>query len=338
MRQSKDQIQIAVPRLIALALFALMIGTAAIVKIILTGYPSGPFDALFFVGAAAVVSLFLFYFFMTLQRNPTSLRIALVGLPGSGKTVFLSVLFHELPLFRDGKIAFQPYGIETIEEVARNLDILASGGWPPRTGAVQVFPFRANARVVSRFIPHRYTLEIGDYAGEHTKDFASTAGAWLHRTKFFGYVIDSDVLFLAVDGQTLARGSLLELQKMQNNLIAALQVFLDQRGVGPGKKTSIPVAVLVLKGDCLVRTTTKTHTEGADTISSLEENVYFLKGMDLVEGSLHDLLSLCKNRCRNTHAFLISAVGSVKDDGSPPPQIEPMYVCAPMLWALRHLS
>jgi len=270
----------------------------------------------FSIVLGSLILVYLSFFVGTLKKNPTSLRIGLVGLPGSGKTVFLSVLFNEIQVQQKDRVEFQPYGRETIEEVARNLNILASGQWLPPTESGVVFPFRANVRVTGGLFPKRYTVEIGDYAGEHTKEFDSSSEQWLHRTKYFEYIIDSDVLFLAIDGETLIESSTSETERMQNNLVAALQVLLEKKGVQPGRKTSMPIAVLILKADRL-------KTKEVEDFSTAK---------------IDRILTICKNRCLKSEVFFVSSVGSVTEGGSPPKEIHPVNVCEPMIWAMRAVA
>jgi GTPase SAR1 family protein len=266
---------------------------------------------------AIMISAFLSFFLRTLQKNPTPLRIGLVGLPGSGKTVYLSVLFHEIQAREDDAISFQPYGAETVEAVTRNINSLTRGEWLPSTDRGSVFPFRANARVAGGFLPRRYTVEIGDYAGEHMKELDPTTEEWLHRTKYFEYLTGADVLLLAIDGERLVRDEPSRSEQMLNHIIASFQVLLDAKGLQPGRRTEMPVAILVLK---------------ADLITSKEGTI------DDVVRRLARLSSLCGNRCQRSKIFFVSAVGHVGENGAPPSELRPEHVCDPVIWALRSVT
>jgi hypothetical protein len=266
---------------------------------------------------AIMISTFLSFFLRTLQKNPTPLRIGLVGLPGSGKTVYLSVLFHEIQAREDDGMSFQPYGVETVEEVTKNINTLTRGQWLPSTEPGAVFPFRANARVAGGLLPRRYTVEIGDYAGEHMKELDPTADEWLHRTKYFEYLSGADILLLAVDGERLVRDEPAKSEQMLNHIIASFQVLLDAKGLQPGRRTEMPVAVLVLKADLITGKEDARHD---------------------IERRLGRLLSLCRNRCHKSEVFFVSAVGHVGDDGAPPPELRPERVCDPVIWAIRSVT
>jgi GTPase SAR1 family protein len=274
-----------------------------------------------------LVTSYLTLFFRTINRHPTPLKIAIVGPPKAGKTVFLTVLFHELQILETQDISFQPYGLETIEAVSKNLGVLNVGQWLEPTSRESVFFFRANAKVGITPFVRKYTVEIGDYAGERVQEFDSSSEEWLHRTEYFKYVITSDVVFLAVDGEKLAEGNLIQLEEMQQKLIAAIQVLIDEKGVPVDQKMKTPVGLVILKSDILDKQIPLVDFEVPPEVGYRH----------LTEESLGDLIKLCRKRCRAFEIFFVSAVGSVELDGRPPVSLHPRNVTAPMIWALRKL-
>ena len=140
---------------------------------------------------------------------------------------------------------------------------------------------------------------------------------WLHRTEYFKYAVQSDVLFLAVDGGVLASGDSGKIEAMVLKLVAALQVLIETRGVSPDRRLSMPVAVLILKADLL---------EKKD--SALEGAI----------NKLQRLIALGETRCRHFKVFHVSAIGLNVETlkGAPPQRFDPDGVLFPMLWALRH--
>ncbi len=289
----------------------------AIVKIITGNEISSSYPFFVTISFSVMVGVYVYYMLKTLQRNPTPLRFGLIGLPNSGKTVFLSVLFHEIQARNGDDVYFQPYGVETVEEVTRNVNRLSKGFWLPTTMPDSLFPFRANVRLSRGILTQRYTLEIGDYAGEHVYELNSTKPEWLHRSRYFDYICDADGLLLGVDGERLVDSIRENQSEMINNLIAALQVFLDSKEVPSGRKTSVPIAIVVLKSDLI------------------KEDV--VEKSELI-GALDRLISICHNRCRNYKVFYVSAVGRVKENGAPPDVLSPYNISAPILWALKSSS
>jgi hypothetical protein len=226
-------------------------------------------------------------------------------------------LFDQLQQRKVGTVNFQPYGRETIEVMAGNMNILESGGWPPRTTKDILFPFRATATETSGFMPTRFTVKVGDYAGEHIGELDPTSERWLHRTEYFDYVVASDVIFLAVDVQRKLDPDPGACEEMVNNLTSALQVLIDKRDIPAGRTFRAPVALLVLKSDLL--------NEGSHT-------------QDAITVKLGKLIRVCETRCRSFSRFFVSAVGNVREDGSPPSPLEPMNVTDPIVWALGRVS
>lgn len=69
------------------------------------------------------MTIIIYGFNKKLFRTPTSLTISLLGLPFSGKTVYITVLFREL-LIRKKLRGFSLYGEETVERVQEDCKIL----------------------------------------------------------------------------------------------------------------------------------------------------------------------------------------------------------------------
>jgi GTPase SAR1 family protein len=266
-------------------------------------------------GALGVLtSTYVGFFLRTLNKNPTPLKTAIIGLPRSGKTVYLSVLFNELQLYKAGAVSFQPYGMDTIEMVEKNLKKLHSGIWLRPTAPDSVFYFRANAHIKGGLFEKKYTVEIGDYAGEKSREFDSSSDEWLHKTDYFRYVIASDIIFLAIDGSLIAENDVRRLQDSQSSLVAAMQVLLDEKGIAFGSKLDVPVAMIILKSDLL----------------SAQYDVF-------KSGYFNRLISLCTNRCTYFEVFQVSSVGRVDEQGNPAASMEPLAVTSPMIWALTKL-
>lgn len=265
----------------------------------------------------ALSSFYLAFFIRTLTKHPATIKAALVGDTGSGKTVFLTIMFRELQLSEEEKIAFQPYGRETIEYVASNLNILASRKWLLPTKEESLFTFRANAKIQAWLFDKRYTIEIGDYAGEHIEEFHSSSERWLHRTEYFDYVVGADIVLFVVDSEKYRHHNDSAVKNMQNQLIAAFQVLIDDKGLPPDRQLEIPVCLLVLK---------------ADVLDSVEVDE------GCVLDSLEQLIRICRDRCRFFEIFFISAVGSVDNKGKPPEKILPRNITSPMFWSLKRVN
>jgi hypothetical protein len=257
------------------------------------------------------------------RRNPAPLSISLLGFPGSGKTVFLTVLFDALMSTAPPGLAFWPYGAETVEQVGEDVRTLMQRKWLPPTAPGQVFFYRANARVGSGMLARRYKIEIGDYAGEHIHEFDTDHERWLHRTDYYKYVLQSDIVMLSVDCGTVLRSTSAERRRMEDSFVAALHLLMEHKGVAVGGKLRAPVALVFMK---------------ADLAASLELSSLRERRPDVVElcKRVPTLVQFCQNRCVTFKAFVASSVGHVEKDGRPPEAIKPWGVIDPVAWALRH--
>ena len=280
----------------------------------------GAFVPALVVAGAAIILASTISFVWVFVRNPTPLRVALIGPRGSGKTVYLTVLFSEVKDASSDLVAFQPYGFETVEQALSYMDLLLSRQWPPPTSPGEVIPYRAKASVRTPLITRRYTVEIGDYAGEHIEEFDSSSSRWLHRTQYFSYAIQSDVLFLAVDAESLLTATPEEMAKIESQLVAVMHILLDEKGVAPPEKLAIPVVLTVLKADLL------SEANGVDAGAR--------KG--LLDRKLGRLMGLAERRCSRFTWVFVSSVGRVDEEGKPCIPLEPKGVAEPLVWALLH--
>jgi len=106
-------------------------------------------------------------------------------------------------------------------------------------------------------------------------------------------------------------------EEMENILIAAMQVLIDEKGIPVGKKLRIPVGILVLKSDLLSK-------------KDIDKKV--------VLSALDRLLSLCNKRCHIVEIFFVSSVGKIGAEGEPPKNLSPIKVTEPMTWGLRNVE
>jgi len=239
----------------------------------------------------------------------------MLGYPGSGKTVYLTVLFNELAVNRTSGLTFSPYGSETIERVNNNLNILARGEWLSSTVIGELFPFRAIVVLKPRIYRRSFRIEIGDFAGEHVKEFMPLSERWLHKSKYFNYVIQSDAVFLIVDMTSLLPVvKKEEVDQIQNAFKAALQILFEQKKVAIGKKMRTPVAIIL----------TKTDLCGFD------------EALTIFKSRMRELNGLCEQILENYHVFPISSVGAVKPDGNPPDRLRPYGIVEPLVWILKN--
>lgn len=262
-----------------------------------------------------LIVMYVISFIAFVNRNPTPLSISLLGFPASGKTVFLTVLFDVL--MTNGtrsnySIIFSPYGSETVERVVSHLNLLTRGKWLPKTGKNEVFYYRALASMGTGIFSRRLKIEIGDYAGENIGQFDTDDERWLHKTDYFKYVIQSEVILLSVDSKEVAGKNESIIQAIENSLIAAIQLVIENKGVDINKKLKAPVALIFMK---------------CDLVS--------VRSLDKLKNKLSRLINLCQKRCLYFKIFMTSSVGHINKDGSPPAKLTPIGIVEPIIWALQ---
>ena len=265
------------------------------------------FATLMVVGAVAALQV------ATIARSQPRLKtISLLGFPGVGKTVYLSVLYNEMMIHASHGVQFRPYGMETAERVNEAMRRLRQGQWLPRSAANEVFFHRARASFSSGLFTRRYKIEIPDFAGEHIAEFDASSPTWLHRTEYFRYVIESDAIFLCLDCETLLSPDPSVAESHQSALLTAMQVLMDIKDIVPPRRIEVPIALLFLKGDL------------APKVSERE-----------LEERAHHLTAFLQSHCRVVRSFKVSSVGQLLDE-HPARELRPDNVVEPLIWALKH--
>lgn len=263
---------------------------------------------------STAMSFYVSFIIKTLNKNPTTFRAFIIGQPRAGKTVYLSVLFDELQNYSKNNIDFQPYGSETIEKVNTNLSLLRRGKWIPSTEINTAFFYRARASVGKGIFKSNYTVEIGDYAGEHIGEFDSSSEFWLHKTEYFKYSLASDALIFSIDGDVLMSGDTEKIEESQSMLIGAYQMLLTESSKA-GEKFKIPVALVLLKSD----------------LFTSEDEAH-----EMLKDRYARLIRLMSGKSEQYKEFLVSSVGSIGKDGRPIGDMKPVNVTQPMLWFLQN--
>jgi GTPase SAR1 family protein len=261
-----------------------------------------------------ILSFYISFVVKTLNKHPKPLKIAVVGRPRVGKTVFLTVLFDLLQSKLDPTVAFQAYGVETIEAVNSSLSMLRRGLWLQPTSPNSVFFYRANATIGRGFLANRYTVEVGDYAGEHLEEFIPSSELWLHKTDYFKYVLGADGIIFCLDGEDFAKRDRVKIQQSLTDLIVCFQLLLSEKGITADGVLDVPVAVVVLKSDLLLKVARPYVIDSVGALDSI------------------------RHRCKKFDIFFVSAVGAIDSEGRPTMDAHTHSVCDPMLWLLKTLQ
>jgi hypothetical protein len=274
-----------------------------------------------------------------LKKNPSLLIISLIGYPSCGKTVYISVLFREFITRKISNISFLPYGLETNEQIAHNWNLLTSGKWLPPTKNDEKFPYSAVASVGQGLFADRYTIQMRDFAGENISIFNTNnelirEERWLHKSKYFKNFAESDVIFLAIDGQEILDALISKdnhkIAETENSMIAALNMVREYKSVSIGNKMRIPVGIIFMKWDLITNYTNKLTEKSADS-----EEQFSLISSSKELNQYMNLITFCKNNCKNFEIFYVSSIGYLAEGGLPPTELAPINVTTPIEWALK---
>ena len=227
--------------------------------------------------------------------------------------MYLSVLFKEFINQKISNVFLSPYGVETTEEVTKNWNVLASGQWLKQTKVDKTFDFKAIATVGEGIFEKRFKLDLADYAGENIEKFEDEK--LLHKSKYFRYIIDSDVIFIAIDGLE-ALNSIIskdknEILTTENALIAALNLIKQEKNVPLGRKLKTPIGIIIMKSD-LIRDYLMKNEEVSSSFAKLEKGARIEK---FIDGLYRDLIEYCTLNCLNLEIFYVSSVGHLTEEG-----------------------
>jgi hypothetical protein len=268
-----------------------------------------------FVGLGFVVLVaawlgITFFAVRLFRRHPSTFTVAVLGFPNTGKTVFITTLFDQLQQGRSKHLHLTPYGLDTVEEVTRNLNVLSKGMWLPRTAVGNVFFFRAVATARDLMVS-RLKLEIGDFAGEDIGELQPSSERWLHKSDYFKYVVDADAIMLAIDGGSLTSDRRDGADQIVNAFVAAVQIIADYKGATGERRLRTPIALLVMKSD-----------------------LFDEQRRGQIADRLRRLTAVCEGRCRQFKMFFVSSTGPL-EDGNPPVAPHPESVVEPLEWAVE---
>jgi GTPase SAR1 family protein len=215
------------------------------------------------IGVATLLVTVVATWQVLVRRLPSSYRIAVIGFPKSGKTTLITAVFAYL--FRRGirGASIVPRGDETIKRVNRNMEQLELGRPIGPTTDQDVFAYRAEVKLSNLIFERTYKLEIGDFPGENTVDFAEEVGDWLHETRYFEWAIGGDAFLLVVDVAAVLLDETGEYVARQKRALRAAWQRLEEHHLD--SRTDMkkkPLILVFTKADCLLEEQTASDISG----------------------------------------------------------------------------
>lgn len=278
------------------------------------------------VGVVVAVSATITSTYILNRRSsPTSVRIAILGMPQVGKTTLITACFQEI---FSRRVNLQPVmsGTRSFEHLNENISRLSAGLTltPTRDQDVAAYRFEVTP---SRLLAPRYRVEFGDFPGEDTERYVKEYGPWLHGTPFFEWALTCDSFAFCVDSGPLvkhykmdnrssAENAALYIAQSSATVRAAWQNIVasfDSRRIAYLRRS--PVLLAFTKADLLLRTADQQVESGIPAVIHIPEHA-----MDEVQnwlrGQFADLINYFQGETKNfstvaTSAFAMSEAGRV---------------------------
>ena len=287
----------------------------------------------------AVLSALITWYFSA-RRMPASYRIAVLGFPKSGKTTLITAVFAYL--FRRGVrgASIVPRGEETIQRISDNMEKLELGRPIGPTTDQDVFAYRAEVSISGLIFTARYKLEIGDFPGENTVDFAETYGDWLHRTKYFEWAVGADAFVFVLDtGAILLDESGEYVARQKRAFRAAWQRLQEHYLDGPADLSRRPLILVFTKADSLVFGGTAEELRSATMAKEFARATTIPRGqIESIGGDirarLRDLIEYFERESRRFRVVLTSVFLNVDDERLGIPEVAHYIMPRPGFFAL----
>ncbi|GIW86147.1 MAG: hypothetical protein KatS3mg108_0471 [Isosphaeraceae bacterium] len=231
-------------------------------------------------------------------------RVGLFGHRAVGKTTLLAILYREASAGRLPGVRLAAGDAVTAEYLADKIAEIESG--QPPAGTLAETPLRLRLYHGSA----RLDLIVKDYQGEHVGLGSEAA--------ILDFFAECDAVFLCLDGERSADSG--GRRRRQQEIEALLERYLDGSGDGSAGR---PVAVLVTRYDRVLEA-------GGPPAEQVERLVQDRYGM-----TRHALAQ----HVPDAAVFAVSAYGpGVPPNGSPPPELHPLGLDAPLAWLAERLE
>ena len=258
---------------------------------------SSAVQILFIALPALTGTAFVIMFLMTLYRQKSRVRIAVLGPSGAGKTTFVTALFHCMSRVNARSIVFSPYWRETTDAVASNFSAIRDGRFLDATHGI----FRVDVKFHLGKRERVFTLEVPDVAGEV---FVSDLSGHLRGVdEAISTLLYSDGLIFCLDGAKVREAP----SELTDYFVRLFCLRSDRRARLPA------IALVVLKSDLL--------DEAQRDRRSLEE-------------ALPELFARLESFGIRYEVFFASALSSVVEVSQSAPTGE-TELLRPLLWTLE---
>ena len=244
------------------------------------------------------------------KKDAITYNIAILGLPKSGKTTFITSLFGAV---MHGKIKLNGYnaivkGNSTIDRINENLSLLDKGIPIGSTTDQTLFAYRVNIEEKSSHIlrPRKeYQIEIGDFQGEMTQDLIDLkTNIWKHDSEFFNWVKEANAFVFMVDLGFYLMDKKTYIAEISKSLRSAWQKIIELNDNQIDKESRLPIILIFNKADVL--TAYDVSPSGIKYLAFSEDKLPEMKYSTLtdkikleVEKDFDDLINFFTINCKN---------------------------------------
>lgn len=193
--------------------------------------------------------VYAFFIFSKMKKNTKKAHdIAVIGFPQSGKTTFITTLFHQMQYNNVFNIKIDIRGT-TIDRVNEDIRKIEIGQRLGATTDQDRFAYRFDMPK-SNLFKETIKVEIGDFRGENTESFYRDFGQWLHKTPFFKWVMQADAFIFVVDVANVLLDKQYKAQ-MITSITAAWQHITDYHIESKKRVDKNSVSIIFTKSDLL---------------------------------------------------------------------------------------
>lgn len=297
---------------------ALILGIAftAAMALIFT-FMTPVFSVQFFTSWYALLTSFLLLMFLLLMarsmyKKPEPVAIPVFGLPRSGKSVYLHMLFDRLRVYHAHNFKSSNPNEQLSALIARNVKMLAQESWLPHAAEPREL-YRILLTLGSQLLPERLEVTLIDFNMRQGDNGPPVTPEIVSRQGIYNNLARANGIFFVIDSQSLYGGSFTGSHTIDVYMNAVHEI---RRTAGLQQTATIPVALIMTKIDYVEHT---------------------LQPSQLI-GLIQDFIDLCKKSFRNFRIFYVSSVGKLAPTGLPLPPLRPRNVIEPFLWMVEHFN
>lgn len=259
------------------------------------------------IGLLAI--LFIFFIRTNSTQGYSPHNVAIIGVPGSGKTSLLVTIFQEIFNHRFTGINATLRGESTITRVNEDMMRKEKGLAPKPTTSQTMFAYRADIEAKTGWIRKIFRVEFGDYPGEYS-EWLNEANHFmeLKESEYFQWCIQADAYMFIVDTARylLAKDKTDFVADSARAMRESWQLFLDSKYVTAHQLRGKPVLLVFTKMDiCNLIDTDHSKRSGIIREKLIQEKAFSKDNNRLLDIE-SDKYKLLKEELNKKYASLVS--------------------------------